>query len=77
MAERLVNGRRGDASLLYQRARGGNRMLHECPVDLQGGCRRPAETANLVSVLVRQIKELLRCFHSLGGGDDDGLGEEI
>ncbi len=37
--ERRRDGSRGDAGLLHQRARSGDRMLHECPVYLQS--RRP------------------------------------
>ena len=77
MAERLVDGCRSDTCLLHQRARGGDGVLHQRPVDLQGGGRRPAETADLVAVLVLQLKELLRRLDRLGGGDDDRLGKEI
>jgi hypothetical protein len=52
-------------------------MLNQCPVNLQGRCRRPAEAADLVAILIRQVQKLLRRFHRLGGGDDDRLGEEI
>ncbi len=59
MAERLVDRGRSDAGLLHQRTRGGDGVLHERPVNLQGGCRRPAEATDLVAVLVRQIEEPL------------------
>ena len=32
---------------------------------------------DLVAILARQVEKLLGRFHSLGGGDDNGLGKEI
>ena len=35
-------------------------MLLQRPVNLQGGCRRSSEAADLVAVLVRQVEEQLK-----------------
>ena len=77
MAECLVDRGWGDAGLFHQRARGGDGVFHQRSVDLQGGYRRPSEAADLVTVLVRQVKKLLGRFHCLSGGDNDRLGKEV
>jgi len=37
----------------------------------------PAEAADFITIFICQINKLLRCFHRLGGGDNDLLGEEV
>jgi hypothetical protein len=52
-------------------------MLHQRPVDQQGGGPSPADLADLVSVLIRQIEELPHRFQHHYGGDDDRLGKKV
>jgi len=46
-------------------------------MNLQGGYCCPAEAADFITVFICQIDKLPRCFHRLGGSDNDRLREEV
>ncbi len=77
MSKTLVDGGRGDPGLFHQPAGVCNGSLHHSAMHLQGAASGATDPADLVSILICQIKEFPRRSHGLGGCCDDRLGEKI